>query len=197
VDTVLHIAKSEEIKARSVVAVNRWRCGFSQESGGSPYRGRLKIWSIHFSFGACRIQLAGFVVEQWPKTKAEEILKEVKSVRSIDNKFRYHKQQPDTDRVHDNRNGPFRNESQYTGPYVSKASYVPRRSPSVRLLDSDSFPGAIMSAGGLRGSCGAARCRVDRCAVMINKGGEALVSGTRFYATDDDWTLYGRRCLSG
>jgi len=34
-----------------------------------------------------RIQLTGFVAEQWTKTRAEEILREVKGVQSIDNQI--------------------------------------------------------------------------------------------------------------
>ena len=69
-----------------------------------------------------------------------------------------------------------------------KASYVPRRSPdSLRHLDVRCFFGGphghrLIFAVALV----LLAILLNGCAVMINKAGEALVSGNSVYATDDD-----------
>ena len=91
VDTVLHMASSEEIKACSMDAMR------SLEMMGLARRAEAAL--IGAGFGATsaslsvsvlepgKIQLTGFVSEQSNKTEAEDILKRVKGVKSVDNQI--------------------------------------------------------------------------------------------------------------
>jgi hypothetical protein len=89
-DTVLHVAGSEEIKARSVDAMR------SLEMMGLVRRAEAALieaglLSSSFSFSVLepgKIQLTGTVSEQSNKIRAEEILKEVKGIKSIDNQIK-------------------------------------------------------------------------------------------------------------
>ena len=88
VDTVLHIAGSEEIKARSVDAMK------SLEMMGLARRAEAALIEAGLGQGPSisvlepgRIQLAGFVADPLTKTRAEEILKGVKGIDSIDNQI--------------------------------------------------------------------------------------------------------------
>ena len=87
-NTVLHIAGSEEIKARSVDAMK------SLEMVGLVRRAEAALIEAGLRHGPSisvlepgRIQLTGFVAEPLTKTKAEEILKGVKGIKSIDNQI--------------------------------------------------------------------------------------------------------------
>ena len=88
VNAVLHISSCEEIKARSVDAMR------SLEMMGLSRRAEATL--IEAGFIHCpsisvlepgKIQLTGFVAEPLTKTKAEEILKGVKGIKSIDNQI--------------------------------------------------------------------------------------------------------------
>ena len=88
VDTVLHIAGSEEIKARSVDAMR------SLEMMGLTRRAEAALIEAGLIHGPSvsvsepgEIQLAGFVAEEMTKTRAEEILRRVKGVKSINNQI--------------------------------------------------------------------------------------------------------------
>jgi len=88
VDTVLHIAGSEEIKARSVDAMR------SLEMMGLARRAEAALIEADIKHGPSisvlepgQIQLTGFVAEEMTKTKAEEILRRVKGVKSINNQI--------------------------------------------------------------------------------------------------------------
>ena len=88
VNTVLHIASSEEIKARSVDAMR------SLEMMGLARRAEAALIEVGLKHGPSisvlepgRIQLTGFVAEEMTKTKAEEILRTVKGIKSIDNQI--------------------------------------------------------------------------------------------------------------
>jgi cytidylate kinase len=86
--TILQIAGSEEIKARSVDAMR------SLEMMGLARRAEAALIEAGLGHGPLvsvlepgRIQLTGFVAQQLTKAKAEEILKGVKGVQSIDNQI--------------------------------------------------------------------------------------------------------------
>lgn len=88
VNTVLHIASSEEIRARSVEAMR------SLEMMGLARRAEAALIEAGLTHGPSisvlepgRIQLTGFVAEELSKAKAEEILNGVKGVKSIDNRI--------------------------------------------------------------------------------------------------------------
>jgi cytidylate kinase len=89
VDTVLHVARSEEIKARSIDAMK------SLEMMGLARRAEAALIEAGFSPTSLsvsvlepgKIQLTGTVVEKSDKTKPEEILKGVKGVKSVDNQI--------------------------------------------------------------------------------------------------------------
>ncbi|HSB06709.1 MAG TPA: cytidylate kinase family protein [Thermodesulfobacteriota bacterium] len=87
-DTVLHIASSEEIKARSADAMR------SLEMMGLARRAEAALIEAGLTHGPSvsvlepgKIRLTGFVSEKLTKTKAEEILKGVKGIQSIDNQI--------------------------------------------------------------------------------------------------------------
>ena len=89
-DIVLHTARSEEIKARSVDAMG------SLEMMALTRRVEAALLEADFSPTSVsisvlepgKIQLTGTVSEQSNKTRAEEILMEVKGIRSIDNQIK-------------------------------------------------------------------------------------------------------------
>jgi len=88
VNTVLHIASSEEIKARSVDAMR------SLEMMGLARRAEAALIEAGFSHGPTisvlepgRIQVTGSVAGEMIKAKLEEILKGVKGIKSIDNQI--------------------------------------------------------------------------------------------------------------
>jgi len=92
VDTVLHMAHSEEIKACSIDAMK------SLEMMSLTRRAQAALAGVGFGFASAslsvsvlepgKIQLTGFVREQSNKTEAEDILKKVKGVKSIDNQIK-------------------------------------------------------------------------------------------------------------
>ena len=89
VNAVLHISSSEEIKARSVDAMR------SLEMMGLSRRAEAALIEAGLIHGPSisvlepgKIQLTGFVAEEVTKTKAEEVLKGVKGIQSIDNQIR-------------------------------------------------------------------------------------------------------------
>jgi hypothetical protein len=88
VNTVLHIAGSEEIKARSVDAMKSLEMmGLARRAEAALIEAGLKHGPSISVLEPGRIQLTGFVVEPLTKTKAEEILKGVKGIKSIDNQI--------------------------------------------------------------------------------------------------------------
>ena len=86
VNTVLHIASSEEIKARSMDAVR------SLEMMGLARRAEAALIEAGLTHGPSisvlepgKIQVTGFLVAETTKTKLEEILRRVRGIQSIDN----------------------------------------------------------------------------------------------------------------
>jgi cytidylate kinase len=93
IDTVLNIARSEEIKAHSIDAMKSLemmslvrRAEAALIEGGVIY-GPLTSISVSVPEPG-QIQLSGYVEGKENKTKAEEILNKVKDVKSIDNQIR-------------------------------------------------------------------------------------------------------------
>ena len=85
-NTVLHIASSEEIKARSVDAMRSLEMmGLARRAEAALIEAGLKHGPSISVLEPGRIQLTGFVAEEMTKTKAEEILRRVKGIKSIDN----------------------------------------------------------------------------------------------------------------
>lgn len=90
-DTVLHMARSEEIKACSIDAMK------SLEMMSLTRRARAALIDADFGFtstslsvsvlGPGKIQLTGVVSEQSYKIAAEDILKRVNGVKSVDNQI--------------------------------------------------------------------------------------------------------------
>jgi cytidylate kinase len=88
VNTVLHIAGSEEIKARSLDAMKSLEMmGLARRAEAALIEAGLKHGPSISVLEPGRIQLTGFVVDPMTKTKAEEILKGVKGIQSIDNQI--------------------------------------------------------------------------------------------------------------
>jgi cytidylate kinase len=86
VDTVLHIAGSEEIKARSVdVMKSLGMMGLARRAEAALIEAGLKHGPSISVLEPGKIQLTGYVTGEATKTKAEEILKGVKGVKSVDN----------------------------------------------------------------------------------------------------------------
>ena len=88
VNTVLHIASSEEIRARSVDAMR------SLEMMGLARRAEAALIEAGLTHGPSisvlesgGIQLTGFAAEELTKRRAEETLKTVKGIKSIDNQI--------------------------------------------------------------------------------------------------------------
>ncbi len=87
-NTVLHLASSEEIKARSVDAMRSLEMmGLARRAEAALIEAGLKHGPSVSVLEPGRIQLTGFVAEEMTKTKAEEILRGVKGVKSIDNQI--------------------------------------------------------------------------------------------------------------
>ena len=88
VNTVLHIAGSEEIKARSVDAMRSLEMmGLARRAEAALIEAGLKHGPSISVLEPGKIQLTGFVTEELTKTKAEEILRRVKGIQSIDNQI--------------------------------------------------------------------------------------------------------------
>ena len=93
VDTVLYMARSEEIKVRSVDAIK------SLEMMGLAHRAEAALIEAGLTYGPTtsislsvtepgNVRLSGLVEKQTTKTRAEKILKNVKGVESIENQIR-------------------------------------------------------------------------------------------------------------
>jgi len=88
VDTISHVAGSEETKARSVDAMKSLEMmGLARRAEAALIEGGLKHGPSITVLEPGRIQLTGFVARPLTKTKAEEILRGVKGVKSIDNQI--------------------------------------------------------------------------------------------------------------
>jgi len=88
VNTVLHIAGSEEIKARSVDAMRSLEMmGLARRAEAALIEAGLKHGPSISVLEPGTIQLTGVVTVEL-KTKAEETLKAVKGIKSIDNQIR-------------------------------------------------------------------------------------------------------------
>jgi len=88
VNTVLHIASSEEIKTRSVDAMRSLEMmGLARRAEAALIEAGLEHGSSISVVKPGEIELTGFVREQSNKTEAEEILKKVKGVKFIDNQI--------------------------------------------------------------------------------------------------------------
>jgi cytidylate kinase len=88
VETVLHIARLEEIKARSVDAMRSLEMmGLARRAEAALIEAGLKRGPSISVLEPGKIQLTGFAAEEMTKTKAEEILRRVKGVKSIDNQI--------------------------------------------------------------------------------------------------------------
>ena len=92
VDTVLHMARSEEIKACSIDAMKSLEMmGLARRAEAALIGADFGISSSSLSISVLeqgQIQLTGVVSEQLNKTEAEQILKRVKGVKSVDNQIR-------------------------------------------------------------------------------------------------------------
>ena len=88
VDTISHVAGSEETKARSVDAMKSLEMmGLARRAEAALIEGGLKHGPSITVLEPGRIQLTGFVARPLTKTKAEGILRGVKGVKSIDNQI--------------------------------------------------------------------------------------------------------------
>jgi cytidylate kinase len=86
VNTVLHIAGSEEIKARSVDAMRSLvMMGLAKRAEAALIEAGLKHGPSISVLEPGRIQLSGIVAGEMIKTKAEEILRKVRGIQSVDN----------------------------------------------------------------------------------------------------------------
>jgi len=89
-DIVLYTARSEEIKARSVDAMRSLEMmALTRRVEAVLIEADFSPTSVSFSvLEPGKIQLTGTVSEQSNKIRAEEILKEVKGIKSIDNQIK-------------------------------------------------------------------------------------------------------------
>jgi len=89
-DIVLHTARSEEIKARSLDAMKSLEMmGLARRIEAVLIEADFPSTSVSFSvLEEGKIQLTGTVSEQSKKIRAEEILMEVKGIKSIDNQIK-------------------------------------------------------------------------------------------------------------
>ena len=89
-DIVLHTARSEEIKARSLDAMKSLEMmGLARRIEAVLIEADFPSTSVSFSvLEKGKIQLTGTVSEQSKKIRAEEILMEVKGIKSIDNQIK-------------------------------------------------------------------------------------------------------------
>ena len=90
VQTVLHIARSEEIKARSVDVMRSLEMmGLARRAEAALLEAGLSSTSLSISvLEPGKIQLTGIVSEQSNKERAEEVLMKVKGIKSIDNQIK-------------------------------------------------------------------------------------------------------------
>jgi cytidylate kinase len=90
VNTVIHVASSEEIKARSVDAMKSLEMmGLARGAEAALIEAGLPSISLSFSVSEPgKITLTGTVSEQPNKIRAEEILRGFKGVKSIDNQIK-------------------------------------------------------------------------------------------------------------
>jgi len=87
-DTVLHVASSEEIKARSVDAMKSLEMmGLARRAEAALVEAGLKHGPSISVLEPGRIQLTGVVSHERARTTAEEVLKGVKGAKSIDNQI--------------------------------------------------------------------------------------------------------------
>jgi len=87
-NTVLQIANSEEIRARSADAMRSLEMmGLARRAEAALIEAGLIHGPSISVLGPGRIQLTGFVAEELTKAKAEKVLKEVKGIKSIDNQI--------------------------------------------------------------------------------------------------------------
>ena len=87
-DTVLHVARSEEIKARSVDAMRSLEMmGLARRAEAALIEAGLKHGPSVSVLEPGRIQLTGVVSQERMRTTAEEVLKGVKGVTFIDNQI--------------------------------------------------------------------------------------------------------------
>ena len=87
-DAVSHIAKSEEIKTRSGDAMRSLEMmGLARRTEAALIEAGMKHGPHISVIEPGRVQLVGFVAEQLTKTRAEEILRGVKGVQTIDNRI--------------------------------------------------------------------------------------------------------------
>ncbi len=91
VDTVLHMARSEEIKACATDAMKSLEMmSLARRSQAALLGAGFGLTSTSFSVSVPepgKIQLTGIVREASNKTEAEDILKKVKGVKSVDNQI--------------------------------------------------------------------------------------------------------------
>ena len=91
VDTVLHMARSEEIKACSIDAIKSLEMmSLARRAQAALVGAGLGLTSAFLSVSVSepgKIQLTGFVSEQSNKREAEDILKRVKGVKLVDNQI--------------------------------------------------------------------------------------------------------------
>jgi cytidylate kinase len=92
VDTILHMARSEEIKACSIDAMKSLEMmGLARRAEAALIGADLAISSASVSISVTepgKIQLAGIVSEQSSKMSAARILEGLKGVKSVDNQIR-------------------------------------------------------------------------------------------------------------
>ncbi|MBM4349272.1 MAG: BON domain-containing protein [Deltaproteobacteria bacterium] len=90
IDTVLHMARSEEIKARSIDAMKSLEMmALTRRAEAALIEAGLSSTSLSVSvLEPGKIQLTGTVSGQSNKIRAEEILMEVKGIKSIDNQIK-------------------------------------------------------------------------------------------------------------
>ncbi len=88
VDTILHLAGSEEIRARSVDAMRSLEMmGLARRAEAALIEAGLKHGPFISVLEPGRIQLTGLVRQESEKAEVEEILRRVKGIESIDNQI--------------------------------------------------------------------------------------------------------------
>ena len=90
IDTVLHMARSEEIKARSIDAMKSLEMmALTRRVEAVLIEAGILPTSVSISVSEPdKIQLTGFVGKQTDRARAEEVLRGVKGIQSIDNQIR-------------------------------------------------------------------------------------------------------------
>ncbi len=91
VETVFHMARSEEIKACSIGAMKSLEMmGLGRRALAALVGAGLGVTSTSLSLSVLepgKIQLTGFVIDPSEKTEAEGVLKRVQGVKSVDNQI--------------------------------------------------------------------------------------------------------------